>query len=178
MRVKQLQLWVHKNYDLIKLSMLTIILLLAALTFFRVVQNELRDNREQAEQAVQEAASRSEDLKTVLEAIDHRSIDTNKTINRMSALMVCLLEVHGQNQVISDEDREECRRVSNGAERRAESEANELDETQQKRNRSASRTPSQPDPPSNPPEEPRESILPIVDEPLVGCVDSVISVCL
>lgn len=186
MNVKHLQLWVHKHYDGIKLVMLSIILLFATLTFLQFSQASVREAEERATQAVKEAEDRSRSVQRGLDALRENTTNINDNTNRVAALIACLLEIHGEEQVISPEDREACQKLSDGAEKdfkTSNNAENQEEDTPKEEVRRQETTPPpapkpqpQPDPPEEP--DPPTSILPLVEEPVIGCISNVVEVCI
>jgi hypothetical protein len=114
MKVKNIQLWVHRNYDLIKLAMLTLILIFAALTFFRIIQNEIQDNQEKATAAVQEAEERSRNVERGIAILRENTKEINRNTDRVAALIACLLEIHGRYTAKSKSYPEKTAKLASG----------------------------------------------------------------
>lgn len=111
MRTKHFQLWIHQNYDSIKLTLVGLTFLFVVIMFFSQLQRDLNANHAREQQLAQESRARQENLKAALDYLDERTADINDKADYNTKLIVCLLAIHGESDLITSEDEASCRKL-------------------------------------------------------------------
>lgn len=167
----KLQVLIHQHYETIKLAL---IVLLVIMSFF-IILNQLEEN-------YQGSKFRQEGIAEVIRSIETESKNQTDIMNRQFKA-ICLLILETSPETFSQLDpdtRERCENLS-----RAEAEADRqatltppssmhqsnIASSSQSTSAPPARQPdnSPPPPPPTEPPDPPQSILPLVDEPVIGC---------
>lgn len=171
---KKLQIIIHRYYDTIKLALLVVTLILAALIFLAVIQSSSNASK-----------ARQQSITQIVKAIQEESESQTDIINRQfRAICFLIIETAGHEALkqLDEETRARCENL-------AIEEAGEQAQGQQslgnmpQNNTFVSPSSSQNTPNSSnqqqenpqgtqpPPEtpEPPQSIIPFVEEPILGC---------
>lgn len=138
------------------------------------IANQLKQN----EQRIDESKTIIENQGKILDSIDKVVGDLKADNDRQTRLITCLLAIHGESDIISEENEAECRQtVEDGVNQPATSASQQTTEQAQP----AQTTPTTPNPTPEAPEEPEppkppeppQSILPFVGELLIGCINRI-----
>lgn len=184
--MKRVQVFVHKNYESIKLVLLVIIFLMAFVTITHQIQKNNQDAIDRAE-AVESVLDAD---RQIIDAIKNETNEQTVIINRQfRALCILIIETSGQEglQKLDPDSRARCEQLAEDTEfiEDGTTRGNSLG-TRDSRQRplgsqsasSSNNTPPSQTPqhenPQNPPSNPeppkQQSIIPLVDEPVIGCL--------
>lgn len=135
----------------------------------QIILNKTQSAADSAAQAAEQAQATTEQLRQFTRAVAGAVDDIKDNQEEQTRLIICLLAAHGENVTITPEDEEECRVLVDEAAEHSQAEPQAQQNDTSVKEPGASPKPEEPQEPV--PEEPEpDSILPLVDQPLVGCV--------
>lgn len=152
--IERVQLWLHHHYDGVKLVAVFATLFLTAFFLMLYVRTEAANTRRVAATAAQESKAREENLKRALAVLNQQAEDIKRNTGRGVRITTCLLQVHGEFQLVTEKDEAACRRIvrEEGRTREQVLEASGSSESQ-----SSQSTPrTQQKPPAPPPKQPED----------------------
>lgn len=184
-----IQLFIHRYYESIKLTLLIVLVALSVI----IILNQIETNNTAAE-------GRTAAVGTVLDNIKNESENQTEIINRQfRAICIIIIETSGQEGLdkLDPETRSRCENLDAPSQEAEEAQpsAQATPSTLSPSNSFSASSPNlttsqstsqpdnsqepntQPEEPPQPPEEPT-SILPGIDDPIVGCIRLVGEVCI
>lgn len=151
--LKKFQLWLNQHYEGVRfyIGMVTaIVMIVVLLAQNATLQKQIEADRDQEKRFAQ-------DIIRVLGALDTKTEEILDDGEKRTALIVCLLAIHGESDAISEEDKARCQATADGEVRVIEENPNLLMAPSNETPPPASSTPP---PTSDPPPPPNEGLIP------------------